>query len=111
MADIKKNRTQAKGKLTRSVKDLQEILNKTENVTLDKIRHYISEFQDKLKVYDDKQNEFELSFENEDDMLAEIESGEEFRKQKVDVFIKFKELETSLLKNKDRCERWRKEHC
>ena len=100
MADIKKNRTQAKGKLTRSVKDLQEILNKTENVTLDKIHHYISEFQDKLKVYD-KQNEFELSFENEDDMLAEIEPGEEFRKQKIDIFIKFKELETSLLKNKD----------
>ena len=75
MADIKKNRTQAKGKLTRSAKDLQEILNKTENVTLDKIRHYISEFQDKLKSYDDKQNEFELSFENEDDMLAEKNSA------------------------------------
>ncbi|GFO46525.1 rvt 1 and peptidase a17 and duf1758 domain contai ning protein [Plakobranchus ocellatus] len=89
----KKLRAQAKTNLTRATSSLQEVLEQgSENVTLERLEFLVSDFELKLRSFDEKQSAFELTFDSEEEMNIEIESGNSYRSEKTNILIKVKEL-------------------
>ncbi|GFO37593.1 gypsy retrotransposon integrase-like protein 1 [Plakobranchus ocellatus] len=89
----KKLRAQAKTNLTRATSNLQEVLELgSENVTLERLEFLVSDFELKLRSFDEKQSAFELTFDSEEEMNIEIESGNSYRSEKTNILIKVKEL-------------------
>lgn len=102
MADIKKARAQAKVCLTRCTSNINRLSADVESgvdLSVEKCEFAISDFECKLKCYDEKQSLFELELEDEA-MLVEIEAGDDYRTKQTEVMVKLKECLNNIKEEK-----------
>ena len=86
MDEAVRTRTAAKSRLTRSTNKLKELLD-VEVIDFVKLREENTEFEIKLKSYDDAQRAVELLISDDEELEASIETSEDFREEKRLTFI------------------------
>ena len=79
MEVVKKRRAAAKGWLTRSIKELQELLDDN-STSQELLEAAVSDFDKRLSSLDDQQAQFELELEDFSELEADIEEADKFRR-------------------------------
>ena len=87
--NAKKLRTHSKIKLTKAARALEEQVALSQSK--ERLEYSISEFCANLATYDEHQKTVELSLPDEEQIIAEVDSGTTYREPKIEILIKAKE--------------------
>ena len=72
-------RTAARGWVTRTTRILESLIVDETNIDFVQLEDVISQFDSRMNSLDEVQNDYELTIESEETIIAEIEDAGEFR--------------------------------
>lgn len=87
-----RKRTASKGWLTRSRENLNTLMTTPEDTTLLNLSAAIDDFEKRLLKFDECQSDYELTIEDEDSLMGDIQKSGEFRDLAMVSLIKAKEM-------------------